>query len=290
MMDEENPMTTIRDIEAIFPGIPTLEGAGVRLNRMFGHAEAPRFDPFLLLDDFSSRNPEDFAAGFPWHPHRGIETVTYVLEGQVRHGDSLGNTGKIGPGEMQWMTAGSGIVHQEMPQGSPAGALTGLQLWVNLPADSKMIAPRYRDIKASDIPMIQREDGATVRVICGRYDGREGPVQDIVVDPEYLDVTLPAGSTLAHAVDPDHTVLAYILSGEGHFGSSGSEALGPGRLVLLSRGDEVRITGAGPELRFLLISGKPLGEPVAWDGPIVMNTQEELEQAFKEYREGTFLK
>jgi redox-sensitive bicupin YhaK (pirin superfamily) len=257
---------------------------------MFGHAEAPRFDPFLLLDDFSSRNPEDFAAGFPWHPHRGIETVTYVLEGQVRHGDSLGNTGKIGPGDMQWMTAGSGIVHQEMPQGSPAGALTGLQLWVNLPADSKMIGPRYRDIKASDIPLIQGADGATVRVICGRYEGLEGPVRDIVVDPEYLDVTLSAGSTFAHAVDPDHTVLAYILSGEGYFGSGRNEAVGPGHLVLLSRGDDVRVTGAGSQLRFLLISGEPLGEPVAWYGPIVMNTQEELELAFKEYREGTFLK
>lgn len=283
-------MTTIRDVESIIPGTPTLEGAGVRLNRIFGHAEAPRFDPFLLLDDFSSRNPEDFVAGFPWHPHRGIETVTYVLEGQVRHGDSLGNAGLIGPGDMQWMTAGSGIVHQEMPKGGAAGGLMGLQLWVNLPADSKMIGPRYRDIKASDIPMIQDEDGAAVRIICGRYGGLEGPVRDIVVDPEYLDVALAEGKTFAHEVDQGHTVLAYVLSGKGYFQESRSEAVGAGRLVLLRAGEEVRITGAGPGFRFLFISGKPLGEPVAWYGPIVMNTREELEQAFKEYREGTFLR
>jgi redox-sensitive bicupin YhaK (pirin superfamily) len=267
-----------------------MEGAGVRLNRIFGQAEVPRFDPFLLLDDFSSRKPEDFVAGFPWHPHRGIETVTYVLEGQVRHGDSLGNAGLIGPGDMQWMTAGGGIIHQEMPQGSAAGRLTGLQLWINLPADSKMIGPRYRDIKASDIPQIQDGDGVSVRVICGCYGGLEGPVRDIVVDPEYLDITLPAGKTFAHRVNPGHTVFVYVLSGEGHFKNNGSEAVGPGRLVLLGSGGEARITGAGPDFRFLFISGKRLGEPVAWYGPIVMNTQGELERAFKEYREGTFLR
>jgi len=283
-------MSKTREVRTAYSGRATLEGAGVHLNRVFGHAEVPTFDPFLLLDDFRSRNPRDYLAGFPWHPHRGIETVTYMLQGRVEHGDSLGNSGIIGPGDMQWMTAGSGIIHQEMPKASRDGSMGGLQLWINLPADQKMMPPRYRDIGAADIPSIEEENGVSVKVISGRYSSLQGPVRDIVVDPEYFDVTVPSEQAFVHEVPEGHTVLAYVLEGEGLFSPENRKPVGSGHLVLYDSGREVRITGARDSLRFLLISGKPLGEPVAWYGPIVMNTREELQLAFEEYRNGTFIK
>jgi redox-sensitive bicupin YhaK (pirin superfamily) len=283
-------MSHTRRIRAVYKGQPTLEGAGVRLNRVFGHAEVPTFDPFLLLDDFRSRNPRDYLAGFPWHPHRGIETVTYMLQGKVEHGDSLGNSGIIGPGDMQWMTAGSGIIHQEMPKAGGDGSMGGLQLWVNLPAEQKMTPPRYREIRAADIPGVEEENGVSVKVISGHYGSLQGPARDIVADPSYFDVSVPAGATFRHEVEEGHTVLAYVLEGEGKFDPAASRTVRGGELVLFDAGTDVSITGARDTLRMLFISGRPLGEPVAWYGPIVMNTQEELQLAFQEYRNGTFIK
>jgi hypothetical protein len=247
------------------------------------------FDPFLMLDDFHSDNPEDYLAGFPWHPHRGIETVTYMLGGRVEHGDSLGNKGAIGPGELQWMTAGSGIVHQEMPQ-KTAGMLAGFQLWVNLPAKRKMMDPRYRDIKAQDPPVVTQQSGVRVKVIAGEVDGSIGPVEDIVVDPQYLDISIPVGKSFEHPVKKGHTAFAYVVDGEGDFGQDPRSVAGPESILLFGDGDRVIIRASDRPLRFLLVSGKPIGEPVAWGGPIVMNTQEELELAFEEYDNGTFLK
>ncbi|MGB2908398.1 MAG: pirin family protein [Candidatus Aminicenantaceae bacterium] len=283
-------MSHTRRIRAVYKGQPTLEGAGVRLNRVFGHAEVPTFDPFLLLDDFRSRNPRDYLAGFPWHPHRGIETVTYMLQGKVEHGDSLGNSGIIGPGDMQWMTAGSGIIHQEMPKAGGDGSMGGLQLWVNLPAEQMMTPPRYREIRAADIPGVEEENGVSVKVISGHYGSLQGPARDIVADPSYFDVSVPAGATFRHEVEEGHTVLAYVLEGEGKFDPAASRTVRGGELVLFDTGTDVSITGARDTLRLLFISGRPLGEPVAWYGPIVMNTQEELQLAFQEYRNGTFIK
>ena len=283
-------MNKTRQVKTIYSGQPTLEGAGVRLSRVFGHAEVPTFDPFLLLDDFHSRNSRDYLAGFPWHPHRGIETVTYMTRGRVEHGDSLGNSGIIGPGDMQWMTAGSGIIHQEMPKAGKNGHMGGLQLWVNLPGDQKMMPPRYREVRSVDIPVIRGKNGVSVKVISGRYGSLPGPVQDIIVEPEYFDVTVPSGQAFTHEVAGEHTVLAYVLEGQGLFSPENPKPVGPGHLVLYDSGSEVKITGARDPLRFLLISGKPLGEPVAWYGPIVMNTREELQLAFEEYRSGTFIK
>ena len=283
-------MNKTRQVKTIYSGQPTLEGAGVRLSRVFGHAEVPTFDPFLLLDDFHSRNSRDYLAGFPWHPHRGIETVTYMTRGRVEHGDSLGNSGIIGPGDMQWMTAGSGIIHQEMPKAGENGHMGGLQLWVNLSGDQKMMPPRYREVRSVDIPVIRGKNGVSVKVISGRYGSLPGPVQDIIVEPEYFDVTVPSGQAFMHEVAGEHTVLAYVLEGQGLFSPENPKPVGPGHLVLYDSGSEVKITGARDPLRFLLISGKPLGEPVAWYGPIVMNTREELQLAFEEYRSGTFIK
>ncbi len=300
-------MSYARGIRAVFRGQPTREGAGVRLNRVFGHAEVPTFDPFLLLDDFRSQNPRDYLAGFPWHPHRGIETVTYMLQGKVEHGDSLGNSGIIGPGDMQWMTAGSGIVHQEMPKAGGDGSMGGLQLWVNLPSEQKMMPPRYRDIRAADIPGIEEDNGVSVKVISGRYGEVQGPARDIVIDPEYFDVSIPAGATFTHEVEEGHTVLAYVLEGGGHFDLDNTRIVGGGELVLFGTGTDVYITGSPTTavktttktakenttkdvLRLLFIAGRPLNEPVAWYGPIVMNTREELQLAFEEYRSGTFIK
>ncbi len=273
----------------IYRSKPTIEGAGVRLKRVFGNAEVPTFDPFLLLDDFHSDNPEDYIRGFPWHPHRGIETVTYMLEGKVEHGDSLGNKGIIKSGEMQWMTAGSGIVHQEMPRGNK-GLMWGLQLWVNLPASHKMMKPRYRDVRTKDIPEHHSEKGIKVKVICGRYKGLVGPVKDIICDPEYLDVSVPAGGKFEHTVKKGNTVFAYVLDGEGIFHPEIKKRISKENLVLFSDGEGVDIEASEKPLRFLLISGKPIGEPVAWYGPIVMNTEEELRLAFEEYQNGTFIK
>jgi redox-sensitive bicupin YhaK (pirin superfamily) len=278
-----------RKVDRIILSQAVIEGAGVRLKRVFGHADVPTFDPFLLLDDFHSDNPKDYLAGFPWHPHRGIETVTYMIHGAVEHGDSMGNKGTIQAGDMQWMTAGSGIVHQEMPEGED-GLMWGLQLWVNLPSSQKMMPPRYRDILAQDIPVHKTEKGIEVKVISGSYKGLTGPVQGIICEPEYLDITVPSQQTFKHHVAADHTLFAYILVGAGYFSSEGEELASAEHLLLYGEGEQVEIKAAEDGLRFLLVSGKPLGEPVVWYGPIVMNTEEELETAFEEYRSGSFLK
>jgi redox-sensitive bicupin YhaK (pirin superfamily) len=278
-----------RKIESILTSKPTIEGAGVNLRRAFGYNEVPLLDPFLLLDDFRSDDPKDYIAGFPWHPHRGIETVTYMLEGLVEHGDSMGNKGIIGAGDVQWMTAGSGIIHQEMPKGINRH-MGGFQLWVNLPATHKMMGPRYREIKLEQIPQVSAGKGIMIRVISGEVEGIKGPVKDLVVDTEYLDVTMAHNTEFEHSIKKGYRVFAYVIEGSGYFGSEKSRSIGKEHLVIFKDGDTVKITADDKELRFLLISGKPLGEPVAWYGPIVMNTQEELEIAFEEYRNGTFIK
>jgi hypothetical protein len=266
---------------------PTLEGAGVHLRRAFGFHNPKAFDPFLLLDDFRSGDPSLYLKGFPWHPHRGIETITYMLEGEVEHGDSLGNRGVIRPGEVQWMTAGSGIIHQEMPKGDAQGRMGGFQLWANLPAAQKMMPPRYREITREQIPTVSLENGVQVRVICGEVAGVRGPAEDIVIQPKYLDVTLPANTSFSHATHPQDTVFAYIIEGTG---TSAGSALERHNLVLFNSGDQVSFESAEVGMRFLLVSGQPLGEPIAWRGPIVMNTQAELETAFSDLRQGTFIK
>ncbi len=269
---------------------PTIEGAGVHLKRAFGYHQAPQFDPFLMLDDFHTSNPDEYLTGFPWHPHRGIETITYILEGLVEHGDSMGNSGVIGAGEVQWMTAGSGIVHQEMPKESPTGTMWGVQFWANLPAAQKMMAPRYRDVKAADIPEVRQDNGVTIKIIAGTVGGIQGPVRDIVIEPELLDVSIPAGTIFFHTIPEDHTAFVYILSGTGTFDES-SVVHRPETVLLYDRaGNELRIETKESSVRFLLVAGKPLGEPVAWRGPIVMNTKEELDTAFAEYKNGTFIK
>ncbi len=273
-----------RVVKNIFKSRLTLEGAGVRLHRVFGYHQVPLFDPFLLLDHFGSRDPEDYIKGFPWHPHRGIETVTYMLSGQVEHGDSLGNTGVIDSGDLQWMTAGSGIIHQEMPQRYD-GLLEGFQLWVNLPAEKKMTTPRYRGIIASQLPIVHHED-ATLKVIAGKVAGTQGPVTDLMVDIEYYDVTLAKGKDFIRPTKKGYTTFLYVISGSG---SIVDKKIMPHHGILLSDGDSVRIS-AEDMLRFLFITGEPLKEPVAWGGPIVMNTEAELGQAFKELDEGTFVK
>ncbi len=282
-------MSEMRKIDRIFQAKPTLEGAGVHLKRVFGYTEVPTFDPFLLLDDFHSDNPDHYIKGFPWHPHRGIETVTYMIEGRVEHGDSMGNKGTIAGGEMQWMTAGCGIIHQEMPKGD-SGMLWGLQLWVNLPASQKMMKPRYREVKAAHIPEYQAKNGVRVKVISGKFNGHVGPVRDIICDPEYLDVSVPAGRKFEHNVEKGHTAFAYVLEGKGYFDPDKKKSASRENLVLFSDGEKVTIEASNEPLRFLLISGKPIDEPVAWYGPIVMNTEEELRQAFEEYWNGTFIK
>lgn len=276
-----------REIKQIFKGEPVTEGAGVRLRRIFGYYETGLFDPFLMLDDFRAEKPEDYIKGFPWHPHRGIETITYVIGGDVEHGDSLGNKGVIGTGDVQWMTAGSGIIHQEMPRGDANGAMLGFQLWANLPASHKMMPPRYRGITASEIPGVVRADGSAIKVIAGSVDGVGGPVTDIVIDPEYLDCVVPAGGEFVHPVQRGHTVFIYVIGGQG---SVGGTPVQNRMLVLFGDGDELAVSAGHEPLRFLLVSGKPLHEPVAWRGPIVMNSQAELDLAFREFQEGTFVK
>jgi redox-sensitive bicupin YhaK (pirin superfamily) len=282
-------MAAVRSIHHIQSSRPTIEGAGVRLKRAFGYADVPRFDPFLMLDDFHSDRPSDYMAGFPWHPHRGIETVTYMISGEVEHGDSMGNKGLIRSNEVQWMTAGSGIVHQEMPR-RQKGNLWGLQLWVNLPASHKMMGPRYRDIRATDIPECRLDSGGAVKVVAGFFNDCRGPVGDLIGDPEYLDVSLPEGVGFEHAIAKGKTVFAYALEGEGRFAPDQEKAIGAESLVLYDDGAKVFIKAGKTGLRFLLVSGRPLGEPVAWRGPIVMNTEEELNLAFAEFRNGTFIK
>lgn len=282
-------MENIRRVSQVAKSRPTLEGAGVKLKRVFGFSEAPKLDPFLLLDHFGSEEPEDYLAGFPWHPHRGIETVTYMIHGMVEHGDSLGNRGTIGAGDVQWMTAGSGIIHQEMPQRT-AGLMTGFQLWVNLPAAHKMRAPRYRDVLARHIPEIRRGDGARLKVVSGTVNGVQGPVADLVVETEYLDVTLEAGAAWRHPLPPGRTALAYLFAGSCYFDPDRDREVLPGHLVVFQDGAAVHLAAGPRGGRFILVSGRPLNEPVAWRGPIVMNTEAEVEQAFREYREGTFIK
>jgi redox-sensitive bicupin YhaK (pirin superfamily) len=299
---------SIRPIKSIVQAKPTIEGAGVKLRRAFGFGNTQEFDPFLLFDDFRNENPEDFLAGFPWHPHRGIETITYVLAGSVAHGDSLGNKGEMGPGDVQWMTAGSGILHQEMPKGDPRGRMHGFQLWANLPSTLKMTAPRYQDVPARDIPEVTDDDGTRVRVVCGEFWGKTGPVQGVAADPRYLDVWVPPGKRKSLAVETTRHAFAYVFEGSGSFRDA-SQPLEPktevvGRpaavaefgetgnrsLVLFDRGDEVTVQAGDQGIRFLLVSGQPIEEPVAWYGPIVMNTQEQLRQAYEELQDGTFIK
>lgn len=296
-----------RKIRKIIKSKPTIEGAGVHLKRVFGHSEVPVFDPFLLLDDFRSNDPRYYIKGFPWHPHRGIETITYVLRGSVEHGDSMGNKGVIGPGDVQWMTAGNGIIHQEMPKGDEEHRMGGFQLWANLPATHKMMEPRYRDVKKDQIPEVFTNNGITIRVICGEVGRTRGPVQDIVIDPEYLDVTIPAKAEFIHPTKKGHTVFAYIIEGKGwfckqmnpftyevegtnYFDIQRNSFVTNESLVLFHDGEQIVASTEDEPIRFLLISGKPIGEPVAWYGPIVMNTQQELQAAFEDYKNGTFVK
>jgi redox-sensitive bicupin YhaK (pirin superfamily) len=283
-------MNAIRTIRKIFKSQPTIEGAGVHLRRAFGFNEVPLLDPFLMLDDFRGDKPDQYIKGFPWHPHRGIETITYMLHGEVEHGDSLGNKGVIHPGDVQWMTAGSGIIHQEMPKGDSQGKMGGFQLWANLPARQKMMDPRYRDVKAAQIPVVALKNGVQARVICGEVEGVKGPVQDIVIDPQYLDVSIPPSAKFIHPVKHGRTVFAYVFEGSGRFEGQKEKLLTSGHLILFADGDQVAVTTVDAPIRFLLISGKPIGEPVAWRGPIVMNTQAELKTAFDEYQNGTFIK
>jgi redox-sensitive bicupin YhaK (pirin superfamily) len=295
---------SIRAVKAITESKPTVEGAGVKLRRAFGFGNTTEFDPFLLLDDFRNDSPGDYLAGFPWHPHRGIETITYVLAGSVEHGDSLGNRGAMGAGDVQWMTAGRGILHQEMPKGDAHGRMHGFQLWANLPSHLKMTAPRYQDIAAKDIPEATDDDGTHVRLITGEFWGKKGPVEGVAADPRYLDVSVPPGRRRSIKVDRTNHVFAYVFAGSGTFRDASQpygvvneltnardDARASNRsLILFDRGDEVVVQAGDEGIRFLLVSGRPLGEPVAWHGPIVMNTRAELERAFNELRAGTFIR
>jgi len=299
---------SIRPVKQIVTSQPTLEGAGVKLRRAFGFGDTKATDPFLLLDDFRNERPEDYRAGFPWHPHRGIETITYVLAGNVEHGDSLGNRGNLGSGDVQWMTAGRGILHQEMPQGDAQGRMHGFQLWANLPSSLKMTAPRYQDVKAAEIPEAVDDDGTRVRIICGDFWGKRGPVEGVAADPRYLDITVPPGKRKVLPVEVERHAFAYVFEGSGNFRAASQpfgvltekpdgatetvvrEQTGNRSLVLFDSGDEVVVQAGDEGIRFLLVSGKPIEEPVAWYGPIVMNTEAELQQAFTELRNGTFIR
>ena len=298
---------SIRAVKRIIQPTPTIEGAGVKLRRGFGFGDTTEFDPFLLFDDFRNDVPRDFLAGFPWHPHRGIETITYVLAGTVEHGDSLGNSGALGAGDVQWMTAGSGIIHQEMPRGDAQGRMHGFQLWANLPSSLKMTAPRYQDVSAPDIPTVVDDDGTSVRVVCGEFWGKRGPVDGIAAEPSYLDVSVPPRMRKTLPVEVTRHAFAYVFAGSGTFrDASAPQGIlteqtdgattrslpheGENRsLILFDRGDEVVVQAGDQGIRFLLVSGKPIEEPVAWYGPIVMNTRQELQKAFDDLRNGTFI-
>ena len=297
---------SIRPVKSIIQSQPTIEGAGVKLRRAFGFGNTDEFDPFLLLDDFRNDNPQDYRAGFPWHPHRGIETITYVLNGAVQHGDSLGNRGTLGAGDVQWMTAGSGILHQEMPQGDERGRMHGFQLWANLPASLKMTDPRYQDIVGRDIPEVVDDDGTRVRVICGSFWGKTGPVEGVAADPRYLDVWVPPRLRKTLPVESSRHAFAYVFEGSGSFrdastpravrtewvgdASGTPEFTGNRSLVLFDTGDEITVQAGDAGIRFLLVSGRPIAEPVAWRGPIVMNTEGELQRAYAELQDGSFIK
>jgi len=297
---------SIRPVKSIIQSQPTIEGAGVKLRRAFGFGNTEEFDPFLLLDDFRNDNPQDYRAGFPWHPHRGIETITYVLSGAVQHGDSLGNRGTLGAGDVQWMTAGSGILHQEMPQGDARGRMHGFQLWANLPASLKMTDPRYQDIVGRDIPEVVDDDGTRVRVICGSFWGKTGPVEGVAADPRYLDVWVPPRVRRTLPVESSRHAFAYVFEGSGSFrdasapravrtewvgdASGTPELTGNRSLVLFDTGDEITVQAGDAGIRFLLVSGRPIAEPVAWRGPIVMNTEAELRRAYAELQDGSFIK
>ena len=299
---------SIRPIKRVGQSRPTIEGAGVRLRRAFGFGETADFDPFLLLDDFRNDNPRDYEAGFPWHPHRGIETITYVLAGSVEHGDSLGNRGALGPGDVQWMTAGSGILHQEMPKGDDRGRMHGFQLWANLPAELKMTAPRYQDVPSAAIPEVVDDDGTRVRVISGDFWGKTGPVDRVAAEPRYLDVFVPPGKRKVLPVETYRQAFAYIFEGSGTFSGASQpfgalreavidgadtlvrDAVGDRSLVVSDSGDEVSVQACEQGIRFLLVSGRPLREPIAWHGPIVMNTPLEIREALTDLRDNTFIR
>ena len=298
---------SIRPVKRVIESTPTMEGAGVKLRRGFGFGDTTEFDPFLLFDDFRNDNPQDYLAGFPWHPHRGIETITYVLAGSVAHGDSLGNVGTLSAGDVQWMTAGSGILHQEMPKGDAHGLMHGFQLWANLPASLKMTTPRYQDVSARDIPEVIEDDGTRVRIVCGDFWGARGPVDGVAADPRYLDVSVPPGLRRTLKVEMTRHAFAYVFAGSGTFRDASTprgvltegegdhdrprlDDTGDRSLVLFDQGDEITVQAGEHGIRFLLVSGKPIEEPVAWYGPVVMNTKAELQQAFSELRNGTFIR
>jgi quercetin 2,3-dioxygenase len=300
-------MTENRPIRKVIKSRATIEGAGVHLHRAIGFGDPKLYDPFLLLDDFRSDNPEDYLKGFPWHPHRGMETITYVLRGDVEHKDSMDNSGVISSGDVQWMTAGSGIIHQEMPKGDSQGAMHGFQLWANLPAANKMMDPRYRGIVSAEIPEVKEQNGTKIKVIAGTVGEVTGPVRDVVTAPEYLDITIPSGAVFTRPMPRGHTVFAYVIGGKGlfckqndpfsydfegagYFDTERGPIFGDGHLILFNDGDAITISTEQDFVRFLLVSGKPIREPIAWYGPIVMNTQEELRIAFDELDRGTFIK
>jgi quercetin 2,3-dioxygenase len=276
---------SIREIHKIVTGSAQVDGAGVKLIRVIGYANVHDFDPFLMLDAFDSENPEDYVKGFPWHPHRGIETITYLIKGEIEHGDSMGNKGTIRDGGCQWMTAGKAVLHQEMPK--PSDRMLGIQLWLNLPRKSKMVPPQYRDLSSEMIPVVQ-EEGCQVGIIAGSYKGREGATQGDYVTATFLDVTLKEAYTWEYRTNPEDTVFIYIVDGDGYFGGEEKQLLQAKRAVLFRKGDELVVTAGRNPLRMFVLSGKPLHEPIAWGGPIVMNTSDELDQAFKEIRQGTF--
>jgi redox-sensitive bicupin YhaK (pirin superfamily) len=300
-------VVSIRPVKRIVEATPTLEGAGVHLRRAFGFGDTDETDPFLLFDDFRNERPQDYLAGFPWHPHRGIETITYVLAGEVTHADSLGNQGTLGPGDVQWMTAGRGILHQEMPQGDAHGRMHGFQLWANLPSSLKMTAPRYQDVESKHIPEIVDDDGTRVRVVCGSFWGRRGPVDGIAADPQYLDVSVPPNTRKVLPMDTRRRAFAYVFEGSGMFRDASQpfgvlveqpgpeeivtrDVAGDRALVLFDSGDEVVVHSGEHGIRFLLCSGQPLQEPVAWYGPIVMNTKDQLREAIRDLQAGTFIR
>lgn len=282
-------METTRSIHKVLSAKPTREGAGVKLNRVFGYYENPLLDPFLLLDDFGSDNPDDYLAGFPWHPHRGIETVTYMMHGVVEHGDSIGNEGIIESGDVQWMTAGSGIVHQEMPR-KVEGHMRGFQLWVNLPGARKMMQPRYQEIKKDQIPEMSINENVSIKIIAGTIYGTRGPVKDLIVETEFLDISMKPRTSFEKNTRSGDKVFAYVFEGQGLFHPDQQKLVKQGQLVIFDNGEKIVIETSGEPVRFLLVSGAPLNEPVAWRGPIVMNSQEELDVAFQEFRNGTFIK